>query len=282
MSPDTLQPVPVTLEEILSATTELPVLPQVAVKIFEEMRSPNITAARMAEFIKKDPVLATAVLRVANSALYGARGRINDLAFAIARVGLSQIRNLLLALVLRSQMSDPQVYGCEGAPLMEHGLATAFGAGLVADVAAVDSGQAFMCGLLHDFGKLALIKALREREGVTTPCLPDDLAKVVDQLHAEAGEMLCRKWELPEAVALVARYHHEPDGAPEDAATIVATVSFADALSHRLGLGRPQDAEMNLLEHPAGRMLGIGEAKVKEIEEHLPGLFGMARSALFV
>ncbi|MDQ7006390.1 MAG: HDOD domain-containing protein [Acidobacteriota bacterium] len=281
MSQDTLQQVPATLEELLSSTTELPVLPQVAVRIFEEMRSPQITAARMAEFIKKDPVLATAVLRVANSALYGARGRINDLAFAIARVGLSQIRNLLLALVLRSQMADPDVYGEDGAPLMEHGLATAFGAGMVADGAGIESGEAFMCGLLHDFGRLALIKALREREAVSAPHLPAELARVVDDLHSEAGELLCRNWELPEPVAVVARYHHDPGAAPEKDQPIVATVSFADALSHRLGLGIGRDEDLDLLAHPATEMLGLGAEKVEELEEYLPGLFSTARSALF-
>ncbi len=271
----------ISVEELLASVTDLPVLPQIAIKLFGEMSSPTVTAARLAEFIKKDPVLASAVLRVANSAIYGARTEISDLAFAIARVGLTQIRNLLLAIVLRSKMVDPKVYGSSGAALMDHGLAVAFGAGLVADAAGVEGGEAFLCGLLHDFGKLALIKALRERAQIKDADLPPALSAYVQERHGEAGALLAKSWGLPELVQVVARYHHALDAAPEEHGPMVASVAFANALATQLGLGKPEEPGLDLLRHPSTQMLGLSGEKVEDLTGYLPGLFKTARSALF-
>ncbi len=267
------------LEQLLGDVNELPVLPEVAVRIFDEMRSPRVTAARMAEFIKKDPVLASSVLRIANSALYGGRTRISDLAFAIARVGLNQIRNLLLAMVLRSKMADPKVYGETGVALMDHGLAVAFGAGVVADTTGIAGSEAFMCGLLHDFGKLALIKSLRESNAGNA--LDEAQNAFITEKHGAAGAMLARAWELPDIVSIVAEHHHEVEDAPDGAGPMVAAVAFANVLAHRLGLGEPARTEIDLHTHPAKRILDMDETQIEEVHDYLPGLFRTARSALF-
>ncbi len=268
-----------TLDDLLAGGTELPVLPEIALRIFDEMRSPMVTAAKMAEFVKKDPVLASSVLRIANSALYGGRDKISDLAFSIARVGLNQIRNLLLAMVLRSKMVDPLVYGEEGPQLMDHCLSVAFGAGVVSEAATVEGSEAFMCGLLHDFGKLALIKAFRERSGGVP--LNEDETRFVKEWHAEAGAKLAKTWDLPEIVITVAEHHHNPSLAPDEDQPMVAVVSFANALSHKLGLGAEADDEINLIDHPANEILGLAETRVEDMSGYLPGLFKTARSALF-
>lgn len=270
---------PEVVRQLLAGTGDLPVLPQIASKILQELQSPRVTAPRIAEFIKKDPILATAVLRVANSALYGGRTEITDLAFAMTRIGLNQVKNLILALVLRSRMMDPQVYGTVGSRVMDHSLAVAFGARLIADATRQAGEESFLCGLLHDFGRLALVKGLREAFSLKTPEMPPDLAALVTAHHAEAGAVLARRWGLPEMVAGVAQYHHHPEKSGEyKAMTLV--VAFADALSHKYGIGTEVDLNIDLAGHPAVLGLGLRNETVAEISEHLPGLFQTARSAL--
>lgn len=280
VSPAESTPATETIRKLLSGAGELPVLPTVATRILEEMRSPQVNARRMAEFVSKDPVLASAVLRVANSALYGGMNEITDLSYGMVRIGLQQVRNLVLALVLRSRMADPQVYGPVGAELMDHALAVAFGARVVADTAGIDGDQSFLAGLLHDFGRLALIKALRESSGVRRGNLPPELMDLVALHHAEAGAILAESWRLPEVVVLTARYHHAPDRATAEHRTMVAAVSFANALAHSLGLGGPADAAVPLAGHPAAVILGLDEKGTDELVGHLPGLFSTARNAL--
>lgn len=267
------------IRKLLSGAGELPVLPTVAMRILEEMKSPQLNARKMAEFVSKDPVLASAVLRVANSALYGGCTEITDLPFAMVRVGLQQVKNLVLALVLRSRMADPQVYGTVGPQLMDHALAVAFGSRLVADSANIDSEQSFLCGLLHDFGRLALVKTLRESAGIKRGNLPPELMALADKYHPEAGAQLTQAWRLPEIVAAVARLHHTPEQ-PGEYQPMVAVVAYADALAHRLGLGGPEDPQVNLVSHPSVAILGLTEDAINDVYNHLPGLFQMARQAM--
>lgn len=267
------------IKQLLAGTGDLPVLPEIAIKLMDELRSPNVTAARIAQYVKKDPILAAAVLRVANSALYGGRSQITDLAFAMSRIGLMQTRNLILALVLRSKMSDTNVYGSVGAQVLDHSLAVAFGSRLVAEAARVDAEDAFLCGLLHDFGKLALIKALRESAGIRNGDLSADQMALVDEHHAQAGSLLATRWGLPELVGLVIRDHHRCDapGAPQPS---TACVSLADATAHKLGLGSEPDDSIDLIRHPAVRLLRLDKQALDGLCEHLPGLFDTARGAL--
>lgn len=270
---------PEVVRQLLAGTGDLPVLPQAASRIMQELQSPKVTALRIAELVKKDPVLATAVLRVANSALYGGRTEITDLAFAMTRIGLNQVKNLILALVLRSRMADPQVYGSAGSRVMDHSLAVAFGARLVADAANQAGEESFLCGLLHDFGRLALVKGLREAFSLRTPDLPPDLDALVAAHHSEAGAALASRWGLPEVVSEVARNHHKPE-TPGPYQKMTLVVAFANALSHKYGIGTDAALDVDLEGHPAVAGLGLRNKDVVEISEHLPGLFMTARSAL--
>ncbi|MFN7965890.1 MAG: HDOD domain-containing protein [Acidobacteriota bacterium] len=267
------------IKQLLAGTGDLPVLPEIAIRLMEELRAPNVTAARIAQYVKKDPILAAAVLRVANSALYGGRSQITDLAFAMSRIGLMQTRNLILALVLRSKMSDTNVYGSAGAKVLDHSLAVAFGARLVADAARVDADDAGLCGLLHDFGRLALIKALRESAGMRVGDLSPDQMSLVDEHHAEAGSLLAARWGLPELVCSVIREHHRCD-APSAPQPSTACVSLADAAAHKLGLGGDADSSIDLIKHPAVRLLRLDKQALDGLCEHLPGLFDTARGAM--
>jgi putative nucleotidyltransferase with HDIG domain len=239
-----------------------------------------VTAPRLAEFVKKDPVLASSVLRVANSALYGGRIEITDLAFAMTRIGLNQARNLVFANVLRSKMADPQVYGEHGRRLMDHALATAFGAQMVADRVPRIGEDAFLCGLLHDFGRLALLKVLRQSQGYPESGLPEDQQELIERYHAPAGALLAKSWGLPEVVAQVARYHHEIEDAPEEDRPLVAAVSFSDTLAHALGLGDKDIPLEQARQHSAVRLLGLGANTIDDTVEMLPKLFQTARSSM--
>ncbi len=268
------------LRELLSGAGDLPVLPELASQVLQELRSPRVTTASLAALVKKDPVLASSVLRVANSALYGARVEITDLAFAMTRVGLNQTRNLVLANVLRSRLADSRVYGPQGPVLMDHALAVAFASQLLADSVDQDREEAFLCGLLHDFGRLALIKALRESHQITSEELPQDLTDTADRYHCEAGALLANSWGLPAIVGTVARYHHEIEEAPEEDRLMVAMISLANALAHKLGLGQDEKEDIELEAHAAFQHLAIEPQRIDELTEKLPGVFQTARASM--
>lgn len=78
----------------------LPTLPDVALKVRERSSEPDISLAEMADVIAQDPALAARMIKVANSAFMGRSIKVTSLSQAVTRIGLSQIRNIAIAMAL--------------------------------------------------------------------------------------------------------------------------------------------------------------------------------------
>jgi len=76
---------------------------------------------------------------------------------------------------------------------------------------------AFVAGLLHDVGKVALaMKIPGKYKKVSTLCSEGDITNlsaeetVLGITHAEVGNLLVEHWLLPSALATAIRLHHSP------------------------------------------------------------------------
>ena len=67
--------------------------------------------------------------------------------------------------------------------------------------------MAFLCGLLHDVGKAAILTNILHAPGRVTLT---DVSEVLHQYHVEAGVQLARIWRLPEMIVECIECHHEP------------------------------------------------------------------------
>ena len=83
-----------TLEDIVSKTTDLPTIPAAALAVIRETDSPNATARGVALHIGQDQALAARVLRLANSAYYGLQRQIMDHHEAVVAL-LAEARDFL-------------------------------------------------------------------------------------------------------------------------------------------------------------------------------------------
>ena len=126
--------------------------------------------------------------------------------------------------VFRARELGPEVYRA-----FRHSLATALFAQEVARAARVDTEEAFLAGLLHDIGRPVLLQAVADLHTdsrlVDTPAV----MAAVAELHAQVGELLARKWNLPTRVCDAIAFHHEPFSSPSNALPLL--VSLADDLS---------------------------------------------------
>mgnify|MGYP002620996183 CR=1 FL=1 len=50
--------------------------------------------------------------------------------------------------------------------------------------------------------------------------------------HAEIGALIAEKWNFPEQIIGVIRYHHEPGEAPEEIKNLCSVVYIADMIIH--------------------------------------------------
>ena len=73
------------------------------------------------------------------------------------------------------------------------------------------------------------LKTILAHKGISAD-LFEKLIAGVD--HAEIGAMIAEKWNFPEQIIGVIRYHHEPGEAPEDIRNLCSVVYIADMIIH--------------------------------------------------
>ncbi len=220
----------------------LPALPQVLVQLVSHCESEEAGIGSLAELLSQDAALATKVLRVASSPAYR-RGPVPpNLEQALTTIGIDMVRTMLLTESVYQTFNGFAVTrGLDLRPFWAHAIATAISARAIAGkLGYAQAEEAYLAGLLHDIGRLALVTAA-----------PDEYAS---NFHAEDGEPLCtleeRTLEIthPEAGALLIeglaldsfladsiRYHHEPLDRLQTAHPLVRLTALADAFATHAG-----------------------------------------------
>jgi HD-like signal output (HDOD) protein len=82
----------------------MPMLPALAADVMSLAIDPEVSIARIARVIAKDQVLATRVLKLANSAYCAPMQEITTVNDAIVRMGTGPVRNVVLAACFTSRL----------------------------------------------------------------------------------------------------------------------------------------------------------------------------------
>jgi len=251
---------PSPIDAFIQRAERLPVMPKATVRLLELLEFPDCSTQELAEVIETEPALAVKILKLANSPFYGQRGRIASVARAVVVLGAKTIRSLAMAVwthTLKAQMLGADEMKLM-LPLLQHGLATGVAAQmLVEKTSRALAEDAFMAGLLHDIGRVALVAQLGTRyQGyILDPAVRDRVslhemeAAVLGFDHRALGARLMTSWGLPGFLAAVAEHHHDAGLAP-DAQNLVAAVALADNCASLLGFNlaieilRPPQAEI--------------------------------------
>lgn len=196
-----------TLADIEAYLDGMPGLPVTIARIEELVAKSNSSPIEIAEVISLDPVLVARLLRVVNSAFYGASERITSVARAVIMLGLNTVRNLVLAgaIVDRLNTADgPAALNLQG--FWRHSLAVGILARRIAQMRGLKSEPAdghFIAGLLHDIGKIP-INNVFPNEFVAAMTVADQqripIALAEKQLfhfdHTDTGRLLAERWRL--------------------------------------------------------------------------------------
>jgi putative nucleotidyltransferase with HDIG domain len=254
----------------------VPMLPALAHRVIDMATDPDLSIHLLSALVAKDPVLAARVLGLANSAYSSPTRPIASLTEAIVRLGTTAVRNVVITVSFTSRLHDPAVYEKRGRPIVDHALGTAYVARIVAERARVDTEEAFLCGLLHDIGKLVILKRAHEHRRQTgNPIAPDELEHTLAMHHPAAGALVLRRWKLPESLDDPVLFHHEYEAAPTSRRE-AAVVYFANRLSHRYGFGCDPD-DSDVLADPVCETLNVDAPWLATIDGHAPGLYDVAR-----
>ena len=203
------------IDFILEDVVTLPSLPGTVARLMKLVNDPHCSLAAVAEAISADPALTMKTLRLVNSAYYGVRERISTIEHSVVLLGMKVIKNLIFTAAVFDIMKD------SADAFLRHSVTCGVtmrvlveaGPGSVPLEAAE---EAFVCGLLHDIGKVVFEQYLPEEyERVAQAALARRIPwhqaerEVIGIDHAELGARLAREWNLPHQLADGIAGHHE-------------------------------------------------------------------------
>jgi putative nucleotidyltransferase with HDIG domain len=273
----------------------LPAMPQILLKLIELCQSDEAGLAELAELIANDAGMSARVLSIANSAAYHRGGRSVDLMQALSAMGSDMLKLLVISeSVYQTVSSFPHSRSTDMRRFWKHALTTAVMAREIAKkMAHPQAEEAYLGGLLHDVGRLALLAAA-PNEYSPHFWTPDDEQlcaieqRVLQINHAEAGAWLIERWDLDSFLADSVLYHHEATARVETAHPLIRIVHLAHLLENQApdaplptGLGafcRISDEDLLLIQQGAAvqveksaAMLGIDLAGAEDPAEPQPG-----------
>ncbi|MBE2215524.1 MAG: HDOD domain-containing protein [Opitutaceae bacterium] len=248
---------PVSEQELRAAIAELPPVSAVIQRILAVLQDPRSDVDDVARLVRTETALAAQVLRLANSALYGLPERVTSIHEAVQHLGILEVQRLVTALGSRQLFLRPLLaYGILADALWEHALGVAVGAETCARYAGSDRGLAYLTGILHSVGFVAL-----DRVAAARHLHPRDRDAPLDGWEREhfgtdnatIAARVLRIWEFPESVTEVvaARYQPHTSGAPE-----AAVLHLGSVLADRLGVGLV--AEKGLFRAPTELIAAAG------------------------
>ena len=213
-----------------------PRLPRTAMDVLTLSRRANVSFQDVAKVLEKDAILCGDVLRVAQSPMYASRVRITSILQALTRLGLSAVRDLVLQVAMNSRVFRAKPYQKVVEALHAHGTAVAYASRVICRFTSLDAEYAFLCGLLHDVGKVGALIAISE-QSKNAPTLAD-VWHAIDEVHSTASETMVQQWDLPPEVAMVVGAHHTVR-IQGYAHPLAAAVCLADRLALEAGFVIP-------------------------------------------
>jgi len=249
----------------LERMSDLPGLPSVVFEAIHLLHQPDITIERLSSSIQLDQAIVSKILRLVNSSFYGYQGKIGSLSQALVLLGFNTVRNAILSISILDIFSgidkddsfDPRLFWLH-----------AIGTGVISQVISHQLKHPrvedfFISGLLHDIGKLAIIKLF-----------PEDFFQILKEVkekdisiiegengmlginHTEIGHRLARNWMLPIEIQEAIGFHHYPWNAKENRA-MSATVYLSDCLCRALDIGYGGDSLVPEIDPKALTILGV-------------------------
>jgi HD-like signal output (HDOD) protein len=220
------------LDELIERVRHLPTLPDIYLKLQEEVRSADPDIGKVATLIENDPAMTVKVLQLVNSPLMGLRYDVADVKQAAALIGLRRLTSLVLASgVFRpvSRLDERLIHQLWQDSLLVGGVARLIAAEEGHDARTVEEAQ--LAGLLHDIGEVVLFQNWRDDYMKIDHSRRDhDEIESFGATHAAISAYLCSSWNLSEHVVEAARFHHAPSSQSAGGLTVTTAVHVARGL----------------------------------------------------
>lgn len=206
------------LKKLINELNFLPLNSQVIPKLLELVYDPKITNQQITSIIIQDPALTAKILKIINSSFYGFPREISTISHALVLLGFNGIKNIIMSLTVvnYAMKLKKQTQDFNSDDFLKHCIAT----GLISKELSfvtkkTDPEEAFIGGLIHDMGKLALLELFQndylnlfhqsEQNRISLHELEKQKFKFN---HCELGKEMSLMWNFPESLVNIISSHH--------------------------------------------------------------------------
>jgi len=214
---------------------EVPPFRPVAVQLLNLAADISQPLARVVSLLRTDAVLTAEALRLANSPLLGCRSEIKNILQALAFLGMERVNSLIVTTAMRGLVNPSS--GKLGRACWRHNLATAVICERIGPSLRINQERGYISGLIHDIGRLALLRAFPDYEEALTEAAAEGRNLLASEKglygmdHAEAGRWLLSQWGCPLELQAVASLHENPAGAAGRDRELIRLVGAASQLA---------------------------------------------------
>jgi HD-like signal output (HDOD) protein/signal transduction histidine kinase len=217
----------------------LPAMPQILIKLLAHLQADDLGMAELAALVATDAGMTGKILCVANSSAYHRGGRQVSLEQSMMALGTDMIKILVIGdSVFQTFNSFPNSGATDLRGFWKNSLTTAVLAREIARrIGYAQSEEAYLAGLLHNVGRLALLATAPKEYAYNFLARDDEDLCAVEQrtlqiTHAEAGAWLIERWQLDSFLADSVLYHHEPSARLEAAHPLIRILRTAHVLAY--------------------------------------------------
>lgn len=238
------------IEQVLApCVKEIPSVSPAMARLLKICDDEDVSAADLSRIVETDPGIAVKIMEIANSSFYSPRHRISGISDAVILLGVDEVKKISLTVTVFEKMIKPEKKRhFDRIFFWRHCLCVAVLSRTIAQECRYPNPeQAYVCGLLHDLGKIIFdLYGRVDYDGFIasvarhTGTLIAEEKQIMGMGHDEIGTYFSTLWHLPAPLSLAVRYHHQPFvhlNLSQQDACLVAIVSLADFLSWVQGMG---------------------------------------------
>ncbi len=209
---------------------ELPVLPDMALKIRSLIEDSSSSTGQFVQLVSTDLSISLYIIKVANSAAY-CRGRpVANLHDAIPHLGYRMLFNMVMTLTMTKLFrAHSQLINNKLKELWEHSRNLAACCYVLAQQRKyLKQDQAILAGLVHDIGALPLyLYADRHHPNISE----NELVELTNKFSTSVGIKLLRSWHFPdELVDVIAGNENKKNIVPAGEADYADVVALANQI----------------------------------------------------
>jgi len=266
-------------EQLLKKIESLPTLPIVVTRIMQLVENPKTAAVEISKVVSLDPALTVKILKIVNSAYYGFPKQITTITHAIMILGFEDVKNLALSVSVFDIFKGKAVKDAvafDRTALWTHMIAVGVCTKILAKrLRLKNPEEAFICGLLHDMGKIILDQYFHEDFNKVITCVQEENLlffnaekKCIEVDHTEIGRIVAKKWGLPQCIVDCAAYHHIPT-TPNENSLLVSLVHASDVFVRIQKIGNGGDPLVPQLQKLAWDNLRMQPTDLAKVYEEL-------------